>query len=446
MKKRLFWTLFLSIACCSVVLVSGFKYLIEETENTFSYILPEHQQQLTRYAEQASQLIASKDVEGLASWISRLRKQENTWAAVVKLDQTWIGGQFSARVFDETRLHLGRDVKWPIHLSHETNPVMDIPLPHQNYHFLIQLPDRMRPGEYFLHVEYLMLILLPILITGLLSYLIYRHINIPVQELIKMTKAFASGDYQVRSTSSQRRTQDELSELANNFDQMADRIGELISSQRQLIQAISHELKTPITRLKLVMESGDQQQVISRVEKEVDAINGLVEDALTLAWFDNEKPVLKSEDVDVLALIDSIVEDAKFEFPNNEILLTLPKVCIFPQSDHRALGQAIENILRNAMKYSPINSTIYFSVEELNGNLKMMICDQGQGVPEDCLQKLFTPFFRVEASRARDSGGHGLGLTLVQRQCQAMGGSVVAKNRKPSGLCIEMTFPIKRNE
>jgi two-component system sensor histidine kinase PfeS len=182
----------------------------------------------------------------------------------------------------------------------------------------------------------------------------------------------------------------------------------------------------------------------------------LMEDTLTLSWLDTEKPKLNQETVDVTLLLDTIAEDARFEFPKHQLILLSPDSCPLEDTNHRALGQALENMIRNALKYSQEGSEVRVIVQR-NGivdELTISIEDQGPGVGREDLENIFKPFFRSDKSRNRtslagdnsleDLGGFGLGLALSKRQITALGGSISAENMQPDGLRMLTRLPLWR--
>ena len=170
-------------------------------------------------------------------------------------------------------------------------------------------------------------------------------------------------------------------------------------------------------------------------------IRKLVDDTLTLAWLDTEQPQLKSESLDLVDLIDVLVEDARFEFPNRTLSSNLPDSAPVENSSHLALGQALENILRNAMRYTPAGKKVTVDLHSNKDKYQVTIQDEGPGVPDQHLKSIFKPFFRVDASRMANSGSFGLGLALSQRQIEAIGGRVWAKNRHSGGLEMQVDVP-----
>ncbi|OZB12469.1 MAG: hypothetical protein B7X58_11455 [Marinobacter sp. 34-60-7] len=226
---------------------------------------------------------------------------------------------------------------------------------------------------------------------------------------------------------------------------MAERIGDLILSQRRLIADLSHELRTPLTRIDMaiscVEEGIDTRHFLPRIRRECNLMRGLVEDTLTLAWLENEKPDLNAETLDLTDLIHSILDDARYEYPDHRICADLPDQAVLAGSSHRALAQAIENVVRNACNYSPAGGSVEVRLVPEPGGYRLTVLDQGPGVPDDQLERIFKPFYRGSATRDSVPDGHGLGLALTRRQVEATGGWVRARNLERGGLAMDLWFP-----
>lgn len=443
MKTTFFWRLSASIVFATIALFTLINYLTDETEWHMSFIKQAHQQQLIDYAKQAELLYLQGKQQALNDWIQTLQQKENTWVAIVESNLKPIAGSKMQQSYLDA-FKLGRGIDWKVHLYFNQNPVMELPFVGKNTHFLIRLPERMRPGAYWQHMDLLLQVALPLFPLLLLTLLIYRYLMSPLRRLRVATQKFSEGDHKVRIRPSLGSRNDELTDLADAFDQMAENTSELIVKQRQLIADLSHELRTPITRMELAIGSAKQGiaqvALLPRLEKETSEIRSLIEDTLTLAWLENEKPTLTGEAFDLIELIEVIIEDATFEFPEAEFITFLPKQLKLSNCNQRALVQALENLIRNALKYSPVDKTVTVKVESNQDNLSILIIDQGSGVPEKFLESIFQPFFRVDKSRDKNPDGFGLGLALARRQIEAIGGCLSATNCTP-GLQMKITLP-----
>lgn len=449
MNRRLLWKLCATIALGTVALFSLLNYLMEHTETSMSHIAPEHRQTLLDYGAEAERLYHAGDEAALSRWLRDLQQRENTWAAVLRSRLEPVAGSVITPRFQEG-FRLGRSVDWMIHLYFTENPIMEVTFAGGHTHFLIQLPQRMRPGGYQPHTRLLLQLALPLLLLILLSLVLYRHLMQPLRQLEKATRRFSEGDHQVRVRASLGKRNDELARLADTFDHMAERTEGLIQSQRHLIADLSHELRTPLTRIEMAIDRAEQvpdnAEALTRIRREGALMRQLAEDTLTLAWLETERPRLDGDNLDLTDLLDSLLDDARFEFPEHHILAQLPPEAPLHNSSQRALGQAIENILRNALHHTPPGKQVTLALQPQNGGYCLTIDDQGPGVPDEHLDHIFQPFFRLDAARRDETSGFGLGLALARRQLEATGGRVKASNRAEGGLRMSIRLPLNGTE
>nr|WP_275298208.1 sensor histidine kinase [Halomonas campisalis] len=444
----MFWKLCGPLALGTLVLVWVITFLGAETEQKMSFIAERHQQTLKAWGRTAERLHQAGDDQALADWLAALQTRENTWAAVVRSDiQPLAGSQLSTQFQEGFRL--GRQVEWKIHLYFAENPIMDLTFADGHTHFLVTLPQRMRPGTYLPQVRMILKVALPLAVLVLLAVVIYRHLMGPLRQLERATRAFSEGELGVRVRALLGSRNDELTALAETFDRMAERTGELILTQRRLIADLSHELRTPLTRIDMAVscaeEGVDTQHFLPRIRRECRLMRGLVEDTLTLAWLENEAPSLDQESLDLTDLLDSVIDDAGYEYPHHRLETELPHQAEISGSSHRALAQAVENVIRNACHYTPAGGRIRIALRADGDGYRLTIDDAGPGVPADQLELIFTPFFRTNRARDDRPDGHGLGLALARRQVEAAGGWIGAENRVEGGLRMSLWFPASRS-
>jgi two-component system sensor histidine kinase CpxA len=209
---------------------------------------------------------------------------------------------------------------------------------------------------------------------------------------------------------------------------------------------VSHELRSPLARLRIALElaerSDDPAQALKRVEKEADELEQLLGNLLSLSRLESGQAVLERRPVILGELLQTIVNDADFEARAHQRRVALQTTQDFTvEGDPVLLRAAIENVVRNAVRYTDEGSLVEVALGSENGQARVRVCDQGEGVPEASLQKMFEPFARVGEARDRDSGGYGLGLAITGQVVAAHGGTVRAVNREGGGLCVELTFP-----
>jgi signal transduction histidine kinase len=291
-----------------------------------------------------------------------------------------------------------------------------------------------------------------LLVVIALCWALARHLSRPVRDLQHVMERFGGGETGIRARSSR---SDEIGGLARAFDAMADRIEELVHGQRRLLLDISHELRSPLARLTIATDllRTDPRDAASleQIELEADRLNQLIGEILQAARPDAPDSKRHFTAVSLDALVRDVVEACRIEAADGRVL----NLVIDSDSDReshrendgggevRVLGdrellrRAIENVLRNALRYAPPQTAVDVRVTP---QAIITIRDRGPGVPDAALPHLFTPFYRVEPDRERRTGGVGLGLAIVRRAVELHGGRVSARNARP-GLEVELLIP-----
>ena len=294
--------------------------------------------------------------------------------------------------------------------------------------------------------------ILPILISGLICYLLARYLTRPILQLRKATRQLAAGDLSARAAPEVTRRRDELGDLVADFNQMAERIEALLTSQRQLISDISHELRSPLARLSVALElarkksGGEATGPLNRIEMEAERLNEMIGKLLTIARLETAIEVPQSGLVQLSELVRETADDASFEARsrNCDVRVTQDADCSTLGSAD-LLRSAVENVVRNAVRYTAEGTAVEISLSCRNGDrgwAVIKVRDHGPGVPEKELGNVFQPFYRVENARERQKGGTGLGLAITDRAIRLHGGTVKASNAEGGGLEVEMRLPL----
>jgi two-component system sensor histidine kinase CpxA len=275
-----------------------------------------------------------------------------------------------------------------------------------------------------------------------LCYGLARYLTSPLRNMQKTVERFGRGDFSARVKT---RRGDELGQLARTVDQMADRIDLLMKSQRRLLQDISHELRSPLARLGVAVElargGGDPTTALNRVEREADRLNTLVGELIQVTRAEGDPAGLVTEPVRLDDLVRVILDDVHIEADKRSIILRPSVSECEMQGNPELLRRAVENIIRNAIRYSPEGTQVDVTLSRSAGGCRVSVRDYGEGVPEESLPSIFDPFYRVEKDRGRTSGGVGLGLAIARRAVELHHGTMSAKNVHP-GLRVEIELPV----
>jgi two-component system, OmpR family, sensor histidine kinase CpxA len=291
------------------------------------------------------------------------------------------------------------------------------------------------------------------LAAGIICFILTRSLTAPIEKLRKATRELASGSLTTRVGDSLSGPS-EFASLGRDFDQMAERIESLVDTQHRLMRDISHELRSPLTRLNIAVELvrqadvAERNKLLDRIDRESERLNVLIGHMLTLSKLESSFSIAAREPTELQDLISDIVRDAEFEANKSGrkiSLMAADQVVI--EAAEELLRQAIENVVRNAIRCTAENSIVEvrLEAEEDSENPQVLISvrDHGPGVREEFLDHLFLPFYRVDEARDRKSGGSGLGLAITERAITLHGGSVTATNAAGGGLEVIISLPME---
>ncbi len=284
-----------------------------------------------------------------------------------------------------------------------------------------------------------------LLLTAIVvCYALALYISSPIEKIRLATRRLAEGDLDARVGEKVGNRRDELAYLAKDFDVMAERIGQLITSQQRLTRDVSHELRSPLARMNVALEiakkktNAETVPMIERLEREAQRLNEMVSSLLTLAGLESGSQEFERTRIDLKELIEYVAEDADFEARANgrSVRITNADECTLIGSEG-LLQRAIENVVRNAVKYTSAGTVVEISLKCTRSLASIQIIDHGGGVPENELANLFRPFYRVSESRDRTSGGIGLGLAIAEQAIKVHNGRISARNQG-DGLLVEL--------
>ena len=284
-------------------------------------------------------------------------------------------------------------------------------------------------------------------VSIIFSAILAWYLSRPLLILSQALRQAGQGDLATRVRPLMGLRRDEITDLGQDFDRMATQLQQLMQAQQRLLHDVSHELRSPLTRLQvaigLLRQSSDQDgDMLQRIERESERLDHLIEELLTLSRLEAGNSGVLGDKVDLIELLAVIVEDANFEAVNRGCSVSLQAQGEFvAQVDGEMLYRALENVIRNAVKYTRPGSTVFVTaaVSEGNDHLRIRVQDQGPGIPIDMLDRIFDPFTRVESSPAEK--GFGLGLAISKRALEMHGGRISPSIAPDGGLIMEIFIP-----
>ncbi len=418
-----------------------------------------------------------------AQTAAELYERDGQGALVIYLQRVEKSAQMETRIYDRRGIEVsGRAASQETkHLAEvadriQTNddPVFDFPTepkpvalvaqkvygPGGAPYVLVSEMPRDQSSSLFSSPGTLLIRLLAVVLTaGLVCYALARHLAAPVEVLRNGVRRLVRGDLSARVGSRFGTRNNEFGELSHDFDSMAARIETLVTSQRRLLGDISHELRSPLVRLSVALgiakrraetEAPDLIEPLNRIERESERLNDLIGQLLTLTRLETSPDEVEKTHVDLGALVSQVVADADFEAQalNRKVEVTATGECQI-LGNVELLRSAIENVVRNGVRYTAENTSVKVALQcaKDGGGEEAVISvrDYGTGVPEEALNELFRPFYRVADARDRRSGGTGLGLAITERAVLLHGGRIKAANAPAGGLIIEIVLPVTSN-
>ncbi len=288
-------------------------------------------------------------------------------------------------------------------------------------------------------------------LSSLVCFWLAWYLTNPIRKLQHAAQQISRGNLDTRVSHLIGNRRDEIADLGRDFDDMAEHLQKLINNQKQLLSDVSHELRSPLARLQvavgLARKKGNKETEsdLLRIEQETERLDDLVGQSLTLSRLDAGADYPSNDYIDIAALLEKIIDDCDFEATNQHKKVTFEYTQSWTiKANAELLHRAIENVIRNAIHYTVVNSTVEVKLSK-KANVDefiISVCDQGAGIPESKLVHLFEPFVRLSSARDRDSGGYGLGLAIAKRAINFHQGEIKAINRSAQGLRVEITLPI----
>jgi two-component system, OmpR family, sensor histidine kinase CpxA len=323
----------------------------------------------------------------------------------------------------------------------------------QSFKMLMEVPPRpwillLRehpPGSGFL---------LAVLTSGMVCYLLARYMTSPVRRLRSATQKLAGGDLRARADEPSGHRHDEIAELVRDFNTMAGRLENLVGAQSQLLNDISHELRSPLARLNVALglarqrAGAEAQGVLERIELEATRLNELIGRLLTLARLEAGEDAMRRTPFALDELVRDVAKDANFEAQdrNRRVRCAIEEEVVL-SGGASLIHSAVENVVRNAVRHTSEGSEVLVEVTReavaSRNEAVIRVLDSGPGVPTASLDKLFRPFYRLDDARGRQTGGVGLGLAITERAVRLHGGTVSATNRPEGGLAVEIRLPLQ---
>lgn len=301
-------------------------------------------------------------------------------------------------------------------------------------------------------------VLVPV-ISGVLSSLLASlalawYLTKPLRHLRWGVDRVADGRFDTRIRPHMGRRRDEIVDLAERFDRMTEQLQHLTEARTRLFHDLSHELRSPLGRMRAAMgllrqDPSESGAMVERIDREIERLDGLVNELLTLHRLEAGASHQRNDEIDLIELLRDIAEDAGFEAASAGRRLSLQADGGFvAQVDGELLYRAFENVIRNAIKFTAPDTAVEVSAsvvtDDAGRRLKVSVADRGPGASDALLQAMFDPF--VRGDNGTQGVGHGLGLAIARRAVRAHGGDIAARRREGGGLVVDIVLPERASD
>ncbi len=449
MNRRLFWKIFLPFWVAQAVLLGALYMRIHyriSSEHPW-WIQPERRE-MPVLASLAAQTFEQQGQAGLAALLDRMSLPNRSRFWLVDGEGRELSGrEIPQRLLDDAAK---AEQSEGLHHSYEANVLAAAATtPRAKYLLIAELvppPLKERvPGDILWTLK------LGTIFSAFVCLLIAHYLTKPIERLRNATHQLARGNLNIRAGENLGKRRDEIADLVRDFDTMASELRKQIESERSLLSGVSHELRSPIARIRLALalareaEATERREMLDRIEQDAIQLDSMLERILTVARLESGQLKPRFERLSLNELIDDVLYDARFEAAATNATITYSGVenNIQVNGDPGMLRSAIENVVRNAIFYSSEGGRIEVKLAISGGNALLSVRDNGPGVPPDKLMFIFEPFYRVDDSRGTTTGGMGLGLAIVQSAIFAHpGAGIAAQNVEPHGFEITFKFAI----
>ena len=298
----------------------------------------------------------------------------------------------------------------------------------------------------------LMTVFIAVAAAALIAAFVFAiSLTAPIKAMTSAIRRMGKGDLTARVKV---HASGELKELADSYNAMAEKIENFDQSRSQFVQNASHELKTPLATMKLLLENLIYQpdmpselraEFMQDMNHEIDRLSGIITDLLTLTKMDSEETAIKHEKFDFTELCIGAVHALQPAAEKNRLTLTMDVAKdVTLQGDESKLGQVIYNLIDNAIKYTPEGGSVFVTMKADGRNAVFAVRDTGVGIPEEDAKHIFDRFYRVDKARSRETGGTGLGLSIVRQMVQLHRGEIKVDSVFGKGSTFTVTLPLRK--
>lgn len=315
------------------------------------------------------------------------------------------------------------------------------------YLFLDTMPIRNIIWQFT--VIFILLVFITLFLTTVATFYLSKRITRPLIEIKRGAEKIASGHSNLVF---ERKSVDELGDLARSIEKLSEDLNRMKKQRNEFLASVAHELRTPMTFIKGYADIASREKTTSKaraeylaiIREEIDRLTKLIENLMTLARLEENEFTIEKEEIKLSEVFETVASSMKIILDEKRITLEcVGETQFFVQIDRQRIEQVLTNLLMNAYKYSPPDSKITLQVIKQTDQFKIVIADEGEGIAQAELKHIFEHFYRVDKSRTRNTGGFGLGLSIVEDIVRLHGGTISVESKERVGTAFIVTLPYK---
>lgn len=438
MFKQIFWKILLIFWAALIVIASVSSWITREII-TSELGLDEKFLQDKKNASEAIQIFETKGENALSKWTSKINEESGLRIFIITPS-----GQPATnhRLPSPIKKFLSKRY----HLPPWAEPTQIITNQGKYLYFSIG-PSFPPPPRHRQDILWWTRVIIGLSILLIVSIFFSKHLVNPLKELTDTSQKLAKGNLDQRVDHKIEHRLDEIGILAREFNHMAEKIQQNHENLQQLFHGISHELKTPLARqriaIELIAKKGADPSLLEKMNRQTKLLDNLIDELITITRLQETTIKIPADTININELIQEVIDDNLLEADLKQIKISTKNTDTkTTRGDKKLLYRSFDNIIRNAIKYSPKKTAISILCHKEGKYCNIQIIDQGIGVPDSSLDKLVEPFYRVDSARARSTGGHGLGLAIANSIIQAHQGILRFANTPQGGLKATIKLPI----
>ncbi len=452
---KLYWKLSIVLGLAMIVALVAAMWMGSRIGilTTTQFLQPENREPVI---ERASQALNAGGRESLTAWLRQNQTPTAGWTLLIvddgieELLGREIPGYLQGRLRGQTFFRNRYGPSGAPGNRRDQQPFDEITHPNGEKFMFVFLPTRITVLNFLgIPMTQVGVVIIALVVAAMTALLLARSLSLPIVRLQRATRGLAAGALDTRVGQPFVSRKDEIGTLARDFDTMAERVQALVTDKEVLLRDVSHELRSPLARIRVALALAQRktdaaaQSDLGRIELETEKLDQLVGQILAVARL-RSSPLEQPVEVNLAELLQEVVDDARFEHGDHAIGYEAGDVPVI-KGNSVELASAVENVLRNALLHAGPKADVKVELGRSDDNIFITVSDNGPGVPEDQLTRLFEPFYRVDPSRDHKTSGYGLGLAIAASIIKRHGGEITARNRPEGGLAVTFRIPAQRS-